>query len=140
MDADGSFEQSALLRSSLSGALQWAGAVTVCSGYTAADLTARFGLREGAADVVFNGIDAGEAAGPMPSWLPERYVLGVGRLVHTKGFDLLIEAFAAADLPADVRLVIGGDGPERARLEALAVTAGLDGRVIFPGGSRAPTS
>jgi glycosyltransferase involved in cell wall biosynthesis len=48
---------------------------------------------------------------------------GVGRLARSKGFDLLIEAFARAALPA-ARLVILGDGRERARLARQASAAG----------------
>jgi glycosyltransferase involved in cell wall biosynthesis len=44
---------------------------------------------------------------------------GVGRLVARKGFDVLIRAFRQAGLPR-ARLVIVGDGNERARLERLA--------------------
>jgi glycosyltransferase involved in cell wall biosynthesis len=51
----------------------------------------------------------------------------VGRLVPDKGFDLLIEAFRQAALPAG-RLVILGDGAERARLVAMA-----DHTVLLPG-------
>jgi len=50
---------------------------------------------------------------------PEQYLIGgVGRLAHSKGFDILIEAFRAADLPG-ARLVILGEGRERHRLERL---------------------
>lgn len=50
---------------------------------------------------------------------PQQYLVGgVGRLAHSKGFDILIEAFRAADLP-DARLVIFGEGRERRRLERL---------------------
>lgn len=52
---------------------------------------------------------------------------GVGRLVARKGFDVLIRAFAAARLP-NARLVIVGEGSERARLERLAGE-----RVVFAG-------
>ena len=48
---------------------------------------------------------------------------GVGRLARSKGFDLLIEAFARAALPA-AHLVILGDGRERARLARQARAAG----------------
>ncbi|MBL9078721.1 MAG: glycosyltransferase [Planctomycetes bacterium] len=45
-----------------------------------------------------------------------RIVLGVGRLVPGKGFDLAVRALPT--LPADVTLVLVGDGPERAALQA----------------------
>lgn len=44
---------------------------------------------------------------------------GVGRLARSKGFDLLVRAFAAAALP-HARLVIVGEGRQRARLERMA--------------------
>lgn len=49
----------------------------------------------------------------------EQFLIGgVGRLAQSKGFDVLLEAFRAADLP-DARLVILGEGRERGRLERL---------------------
>lgn len=49
-----------------------------------------------------------------------RLVVGaVGRLSPEKGYDLLLRAFALADL-RDAALVLVGDGPERSRLEAMA--------------------
>ncbi len=51
---------------------------------------------------------------------PDDFLIGaVGRLHRVKGFDLLLRAFALAG-PEKARLVIVGDGGERARLEALA--------------------
>lgn len=44
---------------------------------------------------------------------------GVGRLAQSKGWDVLLRAFAAAALP-DARLALIGEGRERARLERLA--------------------
>ena len=52
------------------------------------------------------------------------------RLRHEKGVHLLVEALAA--LP-HARLVVAGDGPERASLEAQAGRNGLAGRVTFTG-------
>jgi len=52
------------------------------------------------------------------------------RLCHEKGVHLLVEALAA--LPR-ARLVVAGDGPERASLEAQAGRNGLAGRVTFTG-------
>lgn len=49
----------------------------------------------------------------------DRFIVGsLARLVRHKGIDDLIEAVAQLDLPAGrVLLVVGGDGPERERLE-----------------------
>ena len=59
-------------------------------------------------------------------------IVSVGRLVAKKGFDLLIRAFARLDRQ-DQRLIIAGDGPERAALVALAETEGVADRVDFLG-------
>ncbi|MCB7137053.1 glycosyltransferase family 4 protein [Cellulosimicrobium marinum] len=133
MDAHDVFGTSALLRTALTRSLAHAHAVTACSGYALADLERRFGLPAGTGTVVHNGIDLDEPGGPRPPWLPDRYVLAVGRVVRTKGFDLLVRAFARADLPADVRLVVGGDGPELAGLRDLAAREGVEDRVVLPG-------
>ncbi len=52
---------------------------------------------------------------------------GVGRLAHSKGFDLLIQAFLSCNFPK-ARLVIVGEGREKTRLLRLA-----QGRVHFTG-------
>ena len=61
-------------------------------------------------------------------------VCGVGRFVHWKGFDYLIEAFAKASfaLP-DMRLVFVGDGDLRADLQAQVRSLGLGETVTFAG-------
>ena len=63
--------------------------------------------------------------------------VSVCRLLEKKGIDHAIRAFAsvAADFP-DCRYLVVGDGPYRARLEAIAAEAGVAGRVVFsrPGG------
>ena len=59
-------------------------------------------------------------------------VLGVSRLVPRKGFDVLIRAAAqVAEEHPSLRVLIGGDGRERSRLEALS--AGLGAPVTFLG-------
>lgn len=45
-------------------------------------------------------------------------VVAVGRLTGTKGFDLLIDAFARVTSTMPARLLILGEGPDRAALEA----------------------
>lgn len=56
-------------------------------------------------------------------------VASIGALVPEKGTDLAIEAVAALD---GVQLLVAGDGPERAGLEALAAER-APGRVVFTG-------
>ena len=58
------------------------------------------------------------------------FILSVGRLDRAKRVDLLLEAAATGD---GLQVVVAGDGPDRARLEALARELGLDGRVTFRG-------
>src|SRR5437660_6847759 len=62
-------------------------------------------------------------------------VLFVGRLVERKGVSHLVDAVSLLlPLPGpDVRLVIVGEGPERARIEARIREQGLDGRVAVRG-------
>ena len=54
-----------------------------------------------------------------PSEGPIRRIGVIGRLHPQKGFDILIPAFRAADLP-EVTLDVFGDGPDREKLVALA--------------------
>jgi glycosyltransferase involved in cell wall biosynthesis len=58
------------------------------------------------------------------------FVLSVGRLDLAKRVDLLLDA-AAAD-PA-LKVVVAGAGPDRDRLEIVAQSRGLNGRVRFAG-------
>ena len=62
-------------------------------------------------------------------------LLSVGRLVEKKGHDTAIAAFAllSPELPEDSSLDIVGAGPEQQRLERLADSFRLSGRVRFHG-------
>lgn len=61
-------------------------------------------------------------------------VLSIGSLLHLKGFDLALRAFASLQSDfRDSQYWILGDGPERDRLESLARSLGLQGRVRFWG-------
>jgi glycosyltransferase involved in cell wall biosynthesis len=63
-----------------------------------------------------------------------RSVLFMSRFVHEKGIYQLVEAFARiADEFPGVDLIMAGDGQERARLQARAISLGLGDRVSFPG-------
>jgi glycosyltransferase involved in cell wall biosynthesis len=61
-------------------------------------------------------------------------LISIGGLLHLKGFDLGLRAFARLLERADVgEYWIVGDGPERRRLETLAATLGISDRVRFHG-------
>ena len=65
-----------------------------------------------------------------PPWL----IKSAGRLVPKKGYAALLSAFARVRGDGvDARLVIGGEGPEGARLKALAQRLGIARAVEFPG-------
>lgn len=79
------------------------------------------------------------AQAPLPTHTPQVYWLGVGRLVETKGFNLLLDAYAAAASQASVPdLVIAGDGPQREALARQAQALGIEERVRFTGHLRNP--
>jgi glycosyltransferase involved in cell wall biosynthesis len=59
------------------------------------------------------------------------YVLSVGRLEANKRVDLIVAALAHAD--RNVRLIVVGDGPLRAQLEATAARGGVADRVTWTG-------
>lgn len=85
----------------------------------------------------YNDID-GEALYPptllrglTPAGADEGYLLSVARLDAAKRIDLVLHALARCGEAVSLRLV--SDGPERKRLEALATSLGVGGRVQFLG-------
>lgn len=89
---------------------------------------------------VSNGIDTERvrrlAAEPLPDDAPPRdlpWVVAVGRLVHDKGFDMLLEAHAAALPQHPHRLVVCGVGPDHDALLASADDLGVAGTVHLVG-------
>jgi glycosyltransferase involved in cell wall biosynthesis len=95
-----------------------------------------FGPAAGAWEVMPNIVDASFGERPLDdeTTTPGYTFLTVGGLNPNKGLDLLLGAFARAFAgDADVRLRIGGHGPERSRLERLAAQLGVADRVTFLG-------
>jgi glycosyltransferase involved in cell wall biosynthesis len=111
--------------------LRRADAVTACSRYLLNQAQALEPSIARKARVIYNGAD-------LPSDAPAASVcdsiLGVGRMVPKKGFDVLLRAMAQCqNVGRSVRLTLIGEGPERRTLESLAHDLGLDGRVDFRG-------
>ncbi|MEW5946806.1 MAG: glycosyltransferase family 4 protein [bacterium] len=73
-------------------------------------------------------------AGAVPPCGNGRYILYTGRMTPIKNLPLMLEGFArvAGDHPG-VDLVLAGDGPIRARLEAKARSLGFKDRIHFMG-------
>jgi glycogen synthase len=142
MDATGVYSQSFVLRRLLRHLLAHADAVTACSAQTLREAEQMMGVvtgRRGA--VIYNGVDIAEFAddSPTPGTPHGRYVLGIGRLVAEKGFDVLLEAFAGIT-DGDVRLVIAGAGPQDAALREAADRLGIAARVDFVGRTDRPAT
>lgn len=77
-----------------------------------------------------------EAWPALPAGVP--VVLGVGRLVRLKGFDVLVRAMARLPDHLDAHLVLVGDGDEAPRLDALAARLGIADRVHRTGSADNP--
>jgi glycogen(starch) synthase len=134
MDAEQVYQREPFMNELLRRLLEQADRITACSRNTLADIEGFYGRPLGRrASVVYNGINLAEFdERPGPPGGERPYILAIGRHVPQKGFDILVRAFARAELP-DHDLVIAGDGPERPRLEEHARNLGISPRVRFPG-------
>ncbi|GEM87566.1 glycosyl transferase [Meiothermus granaticius NBRC 107808] len=118
----------------------WADRIVAVSRGVAEDFTALTGIRD-RLEVVYNPVispDFGLKAEAPPNhpWLAPGQppvVLGVGRLTRQKNFPNLIRAFAEVRKTQTLRLMILGEGEERAALEALVHELGLSADVELPG-------
>lgn len=128
-------------------ALRGAELVTATSRDTGEMLLKTQRLRPPRVEVLYPALDPGflsaqaDDTGRLPQEIGnltgKRFFLTVSRIARTdayKGIDTTIEAFArlAADQP-DVRFAVVGQGDDLPRLQALAKTHGLEGRVCFLG-------
>jgi glycosyltransferase involved in cell wall biosynthesis len=104
------------------------------------DLVRYFAIAVDRITIVPNPIDVGrirragaESMEQTDTDLADGAIVGVGRLVPLKGFDLLIRAFALLPAAIPAKLQIVGDGEERAPLERLAAELRVGDRVEFVG-------
>jgi glycosyltransferase involved in cell wall biosynthesis len=118
-----------------------ADAVVTVSHGLADDLHQNFGVRRERLHAIYNpafrpGFVAGiEAPVDHPFFAPQAppVFVAAGRLHFVKGFDDLLRAFAMLRRRQAARLVILGEGKERARLEQQVQALGLSADVSLPG-------
>lgn len=135
MDATRVYERSAQLRRTWRRALDEAHMITGCSQYVLDEAEERYGASFGdRARVVYNGIRLAEFDHEAEPSSRRPYVLGIGRMVEQKGFDLLIEAFSsvAAGLD-DIELVLAGSGSAEPALRQQAARSPYAERIVFLG-------
>jgi sugar transferase (PEP-CTERM/EpsH1 system associated) len=108
--------------------------VFAVSGRLRDDLVREIGVNRERLGIIYNGVDLQRFSAEGPGSSAEEVLIGsVGRLAAVKNYPLLLRALAALSDAPPWRLVLVGDGPERAPLESLAVELGIRERVEFLG-------
>lgn len=108
------------------------------------DLIKNFGVRRESVNVIYNPVDLDEIGRlgsnkiDHPWFLPAAtqevpVIIAAGRLTKQKGYPILLQAFARVNESVHCRLVILGEGGDRASLEKLASELGIAADVSFPG-------
>jgi glycosyltransferase involved in cell wall biosynthesis len=118
----------------------WADAIVAVSKGVAQDLSEQTGLARERITTIHNPLDpkvVADAQAPLAhSWLAPGappVVISAGRLVDQKDFPLLLKAFARLRKIRSARLIILGEGKQRAALEALAAELRIAADVELPG-------
>jgi glycosyltransferase involved in cell wall biosynthesis len=116
-----------------------ADAVVCVSDGARMDLCRTTSLHTHQVTVIHNPVDQTQAVGQAPQDLlnwwrssPSR-VLAAGRLASEKDFGSLLHAFSIVRGRVDARLIILGEGPQRAALDQLKSELGLEEYVALPG-------
>jgi glycosyltransferase involved in cell wall biosynthesis len=119
----------------------WARSVVAVSRGAADDLARTTGLPRERVQVVYNPVITPAMLAlarqrPDHPWFgagQPPVILGVGRLTRQKDFPTLIRAFAEVRRCRPARLIVLGEGEDRAGLEALIGELGLNDDVALPG-------
>jgi glycosyltransferase involved in cell wall biosynthesis len=118
-----------------------ADAIVAVSAGVADDLSRFLGLERARIEVLHNPVVTDDLLAKMAeplehSWFREAeppVILGAGTLIPRKDFPTLVRAFALMRRHRQARLVILGEGEERAHLERLVRELALEGEVALPG-------
>ncbi len=136
MDATQMFQKSEGARELMRSSLNGADFITGCSGQTVREAEEFMGENFGErGQVVFNGIRLADFENAAPYEHPRPFILGIGRHVPQKGFDILLQSFARLVQNGDqtTDLLLAGDGALHDELKQLSLSLGLDGRAHFVG-------
>lgn len=99
------------------------------------DLATHFGVARDRISAIANPVDhariAALAAEDAEFAVTRDDVVAAGRLVPNKNFAMLLDAFAVSGIGG--RLILMGEGPERAALAAQASRLGISHRLVMPG-------
>jgi glycosyltransferase involved in cell wall biosynthesis len=121
-----------------SGAFDW----LIANSRSAAELGTSLGFAPGRISVIPNGHEVGPGQRVIDrDWIraslgvgkQDKMLLCVGRLINTKRVCDAVAAVGLLGAPANVKLVIVGEGPERPALEEQVRKLGLSGSVILAG-------
>ena len=84
--------------------------------------------------VIYNAINTAKFEKIAADCSKKKYILAIGRLVETKGFDILIKACQGVfQQVKDTNLIIVGDGPEKNNLQELVQKLCLENKIRFYG-------
>src|SRR5277367_4116103 len=122
-------------------ALNSADAIVAVSSGVADDLSAQTGILRKRVQVIYNpvitdALHSAAAATVEHPWFQAGeppVILAVGRLDKQKDFPMLVRAFRLVRNRQSARLVILGEGPDRARIERVVYDTGLTKDVALPG-------
>jgi len=142
MDAGRLYQTSAAANWTLKNLLRRADYVTACSQQTLDDAKGFAGFSiDTKSNPVYNGIALDEFdLQSAPYVHPRPFILGIGRVVPQKGFDILIDAYAKLLLsqPQAPDLIIAGDGSERTALQTQIESLSLTTRMHMIGRADRP--
>ncbi len=124
----------------------WADAIVAASRGVADDVAQMTGIPAKTIQVIYNPVVTPAVLAKMQQpvdhpWFASGMppvILGVGRLVSQKDFPNLVQAFALVRQQRPARLMILGEGEDRAKLEAQIQALGLQDDVALPGFAENP--
>ncbi|MBU8879389.1 glycosyltransferase [Bacillus sp. FJAT-29790] len=114
--------------------------IIVCSEYMKCELIQVFDVSEQKIWIIPNGVVGIESTfgeeilAALPVQQNKRIIFSIGRIVHEKGFDTLIDAaLVLQDYYPDVYFIIAGKGPMLSEYRNRVLDRGLQDRVYFVG-------